>query len=142
MNNQRTRVFFWVALAAMCVQTVVAWVSQPAREMNQGHYMIIALTAMATLAVNAVTISLLAWQISKKHGPNGITALVVLPSLLWHGFALLPVTGLASREFLFWVNVVPEPTFNVVYHAVMTAAFAIVFLVSFLRRRAEVPQQG
>ncbi|SDG09943.1 hypothetical protein SAMN05216553_105325 [Lentzea fradiae] len=142
MNDQRTTAFHWAALTAMCVQAVAAWVSRPATEMNQGHYLLIALTALVALAVNAGTVGLLGWQISKKRGPDGATAAAVLPSLAWHGFALLVGTGVLSRELLFWVNVVPESAFNVAYHAVLGTVFAIVLVVSLLRRRAGVPRRA
>jgi hypothetical protein len=142
MNNQRTPALIWVALTAMCVQTMAAWVSQPAREMNQGAAIILALAATVALAINVTTISLLTRQLKRKHDPSELTALVVFPSLLWHGAALLPVSGLGSREYLFWVNVVPDPAINIAYHAVLTATFLIVFVVSLLPRRTEASRQA
>lgn len=142
MKNPPATAFLWLALAAMLVQTVASWVSEPAAEMNQGHFVLLALAAVGALVVNAGTAGLLVGQLSTKRGANLVTALAVLPSLLWHGFALFTVTGVAGRENLFWVNVVPETRFNVVYHAMLSAVFTVVLVVSLQRRRAEVPQRA
>jgi hypothetical protein len=142
MRHLLASAFLWVALAAMLVQTVASWISEPANGMSQGNFLLLAVAAAGGLVVTAGTAALLIWQLTTKRGANFVTALAVLPSLLWHGFALLTVTGAASREYLFWVNVVPESTFNVVYHAVLCAVFAIALVVSLLRPGAGAPQRA
>lgn len=136
------RALLWLPLTAVCGQIVACWVSQPARELNQGHYLFLAALALLGLVPNLTAIALLAGQLRDRIGPNRTTALVVLPFLLWHGAALLPVSGLGSRELLLWVNLTPEPAANFVYHALLTAAFTFVFVLSLLPHGREVPQRA
>jgi len=127
MGDNRRSASIWLGLTAVVVQLLATWVGYPEGDLNQGHYMLLGVTALLTTPLNVAAIGLFA----VRTRPDIVVTVLSGMFLAWHVLALVLLTVMARQSSVeFFTYLEGDRTLSTWYQAAQVAAFSSVLLTS------------